>query len=142
MKLILSRIEFGESTVGRLYIDGAFQCFTLEDKVRELPGKAVSEWKVKSQTAIPCGTYQVRITHSGRFNKMLPQILDVPGFAGIRIHAGNTKEDTEGCILLGTATDGTTVSGSRMAVDAFISKLSAALTAGDTVTIEVKGLPS
>ena len=56
-----------ESTPGKLFINGEFECFTLEDMVRELPGVRVAAWKVVSQTAIPTGTYNVTIDMSQRF---------------------------------------------------------------------------
>lgn len=94
MKLTLKRGPSTEkSTPGRLFVDGAFQCFTLEDVVRPI--------KIKGETAIPAGTYKVIITMSNRFKRLLPLVLDVPGFDGIRIHPGNTDKDTSGCILVG-----------------------------------------
>ena len=84
-----------EYTIGKLYIDGAYFCDTLEDTVRP-KGE-----KVYGKTAIPSGMYRVKKTMSPRFKKILPEILEVEGFSGVRIHAGNTAKDTEGCILLG-----------------------------------------
>lgn len=103
----LQREEFtDESTVGKLYFrlsdrdPWTWLCWTLEDVVREVPGEPVEAWKVKGQTAIPRGTYAVRVTHSNRFKTDLPLLLNVPGFAGVRLHGGNTAADTEGCILV------------------------------------------
>jgi hypothetical protein len=142
MELKLVRETFGESTIGRLFVNGVFECFTLEDRVREKRGQAVTTWKVQNRTAIPVGTYTVRRTFSGRFQKMLPLLLNVPGFAGIRIHSGNTHENTEGCLLVGTATDGKVITQSRLAMEKFDAKLKAALDAGQRVTIKVEGLPN
>lgn len=89
------------ATLGVLFRDGEFQCFSLEDVIRELPGQPVSHWKVPGQTAIPEGRYRVEVTHSQRFNRRLPLLLSVPGFDGVRVHPGNDPRDTEGCILLG-----------------------------------------
>ena len=82
-------------TIGKLYIDGHYLCDTLEDTVRP------AGTKIAGKTAIPAGTYRVKKTMSPRFKKILPEILNVPGFAGVRIHSGNTAKDTEGCLLLG-----------------------------------------
>lgn len=89
------------ATLGVLFVDGHFQCFTLEDVVRDVPGMPVSAWKVPQQTAIPAGRYRVIVTPSVRFQRPLPLLLDVPGFSGVRIHPGNTAADTEGCLLVG-----------------------------------------
>ena len=94
MKLKLQRIFKGKNyTIGSLFIDGEFFCNTLEDAVRDK--------KIKHETAIPAGTYEVKLTLSARFGKILPILLNVPNFDGIRIHAGNTISDTSGCILVG-----------------------------------------
>ena len=113
-----------ESTPGKLFINGEFECFTLEDMVRELPGVRVAAWKVVSQTAIPTGTYNVTIDMSQRFGREMPHILDVEDFDGVRIHSGNTSADTEGCILIGQARNGPDeVINSRPAFNAFFPKL-------------------
>lgn len=139
MKLLLEReIKTDVFTLGRLYIDGQFKMFTCEDAVREKPGIPVAEWKVPSKTAIPRGSYRVIITFSQRFQKHLPLLLDVPGFSGIRIHAGNTEKDTEGCILLGTGRAQGMVTNSRFAMSVFMPLLEEGLKNG-VVTIEVRG---
>jgi len=61
----------------------------------------ISKIKVYAQTAIPTGKYQIVMTYSSKFKKVMPLLLNVPGFAGIRIHSGNTADDTEGCIITG-----------------------------------------
>lgn len=107
MKLTLKRIHFGEDfTIGKLYNEQQFICYTLEDKVREVKNEPVSMWKVMGKTAIPTGVYPVIITMSTRFRTRLPLLLDVPGFDGVRIHTGNSSVDTEGCILVGSSWDG------------------------------------
>ena len=84
-------------TIGRLEIDGAYLCDTLEPEWRDLKRKH----KVRGRTAIPEGRYPVVITWSPKFGQWLPLLLNVPFFEGIRIHAGNLPTDTEGCILVG-----------------------------------------
>ena len=94
MKITVKRTFKGpEYTIGKLYIDGAYFCDTLEDTVRKV--------KIAGKTAIPAGTYKVKKTMSPRFKKILPEILNVPNFSGVRIHSGNTAADTDGCLLLG-----------------------------------------
>lgn len=99
MEIELKRIYKGiEYTIGKMYINSNWVCDTLEDTVRQLD---TEDDKIPKQTAIPMGRYQVILSYSKRFNKTLPELLNVPFFKGIRIHAGNDKEDTEGCILVG-----------------------------------------
>lgn len=94
INLLVTREEFAEQyTIGSMAVDGEFMYYTLEDPVRE--------HKIKGITAIPAGTYKGIVNMSNRFQKMMPVLLDVPGFEGVRIHTGNTAKDTEGCILIG-----------------------------------------
>ncbi len=96
MKIRIVRQHFKEAyTIGKLYVDEQYLCDTLEDKVRP------DGVKIAGETAIPHGSYLSGLTFSARFQKYLPEIFDVPHFVGIRIHAGNTAADTEGCILVG-----------------------------------------
>lgn len=106
MRIEVKRFLFDDKyTIGRVYIDGIFFCHSLEDRDRGLDSSMTVEEilkiKVKTQTAIPTGTYTVVNTFSPRFKKYLPILLRVKGFAGIRIHPGNKAEHTDGCILLG-----------------------------------------
>ncbi|MBW1614434.1 MAG: hypothetical protein JRJ57_10790 [Deltaproteobacteria bacterium] len=91
--------------MGKLYINGVYYCDTLEDPVRDYnkDGDLDDEREVKiyGETAIPYGTYQVTATHSPKFRRLLPLVMDVPHFKYIRIHAGNSAADTHGCILVG-----------------------------------------
>lgn len=99
MKLILKRTKAKEYTYGTLEIEGnSFKCFTLEDEVRS---GDIFKVKVSGKTAIPKGTYEVVLNMSNRFKKYMPLLIDVPNFAGVRIHNGNTKEHTDGCVLVG-----------------------------------------
>lgn len=133
MNLTLSRVQLDpDVTIGRLLVNGAFECWTCEDTVRSGP-------KVYGQTAIPGGTYPVVVTRSQRFKRDLPLLVGVPGFEGIRIHPGNTAADTEGCILPGLDRLPKGVGRSRLAFDALFAKICAAREAGETVTIYVEG---
>jgi len=123
MKLDLIRKVFTESsTIGDLLINGEFFCYTLEDVPRVV--------KIPGETAIPCGTYQVITNYSNRFKKIMPLLLNVPGFEGVRIHSGNTAKDTEGCILLGYSKDNNFVGESRNAFTEFFKRLQSGLKDG------------
>lgn len=139
MKITLQRQPtYQDATLGSLSIDGILQCFTLEDVVREIPGKPVAEWKVQDKTAIPVGQYKVIIDFSNRFQRPMIHVLDVTGFAGIRIHAGNTAADTDGCILVGQSKSGANSTGqSRAALDVLQPLVQAALDRGEDVTLQV-----
>ncbi|MGM9720917.1 MAG: DUF5675 family protein [Prevotella sp.] len=99
-KLTLKRIaKKADYTIGRLEDEtGNRICDTLEPTWRNYKG---GELKVPRKSAVPEGTYPVVITKSKKFGKYLPLLVGVPGFEGIRIHSGNTVNDTEGCILVG-----------------------------------------
>jgi hypothetical protein len=137
MKIQVKRFEYGDKyTIGKLYIDDVYQCFTLEDTMREKDG--VIPNKVSGATAIPSGKYKVVIDYSNRFKRPMPHVLNVPGFDGIRIHPGNSSADTEGCILLGTTWAGTDfISNSRLAYDAFFLKLADAVAKSEEICITV-----
>jgi hypothetical protein len=121
--LVLIRDTFTEySTVGKLYLNGEFECFTLEDKDRHL--EAYPDRKVYGETCIPRGLYKVVLSHSNRFRRILPEVLYVHNFKGIRIHSGNSSRDTEGCILVGKTTEADFVGRSRDAFAALFAKLS------------------
>jgi hypothetical protein len=122
------------STLGKLYIAGKFECFTLEDTVRP------AGVKVPGATAIPEGRYRVVIDFSVRFKRDMPHVLDVPGFDGIRIHCGNTPADTEGCLLLGTLRGADIVVNSRVAFDSFFPKLKGLLNMGEEVWVTYKNM--
>ena len=115
-------------TVGSLFIDGQFQCYTLEDTVRP------RNVKVFGQTAIPEGTYTVTLDHSPKFKRIMPHVNNVPNFEGIRIHWGNTTRDTYGCILVGEDVRNERTRDSRKAFNALFAKLQAS---ESPITIEI-----
>lgn len=131
MKLAVKRQTLtSKSTIGRLLVDGHEFCWTLEDVVRAGP-------KVYGQTAIPAGTYKVLLTVSPRFNRVLPLLVDVPGFEGVRIHPGNKPEDTDGCLLVGFGRQQDFITQSRDAFDALFKLLDSANKRGEPITIEI-----
>lgn len=95
-------------TIGRLYVNGEFLCNTIEDVDRKLnqnmSATEIQRIKVAAETAIPTGTYAMRVTMSPKFKRELVEIVNVPGFSGIRVHRGNTAEDSAGCVIVGDNT--------------------------------------
>jgi len=113
---LIRKYKKDDYTIGSLYIDGKFFCNTLEDAVREI--------KIQDKTAIPEGHYQVILNFSNRFQRLMPLILDVPDFEGIRIHSGSTQFDTSGCILVGRNTIRGQLTDSKLTFDLLFAVLS------------------
>ena len=132
MKLKLIREDYTNvSSIGKLYIDGVLFCYVLEDKVRE-----INEKKVYGKTAIPAGNYKVIMSFSNRFQVYMPELLDVKGFAGIRIHSGNTEIDSLGCLILGYKKGENAVYESKKATTSFYAKLKK-VEKKEKITIEI-----
>lgn len=110
---LIRETKTNDSTIGKLYINEIYHCYTLEDKEREV--------KVQNVTAIPKGRYEVIVNFSNRFQQQMPLLLNVPNFVGVRIHWGNYSKDTEGCILLGTSKAVNMIGNSRTAYAKFMS---------------------
>jgi hypothetical protein len=110
---LIRETKTNDSTIGKLYINEIYHCYTLEDKEREI--------KVQNVTAIPKGKYEVIVNFSNRFQQQMPLLLKVPNFEGVRIHWGNYSKDTEGCILLGTTKGVNMIGNSRTAYAKFMS---------------------
>lgn len=133
MDIEIKRIYKGaEYTIGRLSIDGKYFCDTLEDTVRA-PGV-----KVRGKTAVPAGRYRVVLSESPRFKRILPLLVDVLNFEGVRIHPGNTAKDTEGCLLVGFNQVKGKVVASRATFQKLFEKLWAADRAGEEIWTEIK----
>jgi len=95
VNLFLYREVFtAKSTIGKLYLNGKAFCYTLEDVVR------ADGIKIQDETAIPEGVYKVILSMSNRFKRIMPLLLNVPNFNGVRMHGGNKSENTSGCPLL------------------------------------------
>lgn len=122
-----------QSTIGvvtRDAVGDGHLCFTCEDVVRDI--------KIPGETAIPAGRYRIIVTHSARFGRALPLLLDVPGFNGVRIHPGNTAHDTEGCILPGLSESGGIISRSRDACALWQAEIEQALLGGRAVYLDIR----
>ena len=131
MNLLLIRDTYTkESTIGKLYIDGKYECDTLEDVVREE--------KIFGETAIPEGEYTIILNLSSRFKKILPLLLNVPSFEGIRIHSGNNAEDTHGCILVGVRDKKDWIGNSKKTFISLMLKLIETQNKKEKITIRIK----
>ena len=147
MKLNVVRTQFGEeATNGLLFIDGVFECYTLEDQYQEV--------KVMHETCIPEGTYQIKLRNEGgfssrylqkygdEFHKGMLHIQDVPGFEWILVHQGNTDLHTSGCLILGDTQQDLDkskrgfIGNSKDAYKKMYPKVRDALLNGEKVTIE------
>jgi hypothetical protein len=118
MNLFLKRqVKTSDFTLGELFIDGISFCQTVEDMER-MEGE-----KVWGKTAIPKGTYKVIVNTSNRFKKEMPLLLDVKNYEGVRIHAGNTAEDSHGCIIVGMVRTLNGVGMSRVAYQKLMDRL-------------------
>lgn len=126
-------------TIGLLYINGQLVCNTLEDTDRGLTSAMsvndIAAVKVKGKTAIPTGSYPVIMSYSPRFKKQMPLICGVKGFEGIRIHSGNSAEDTEGCILCGKNTEVGRITSSKMWTEKVYEYIRGGLKQGVTIDI-------
>jgi hypothetical protein len=123
--------SINDTTLGSLFIDDHWQCHTLEDVIRPRGEK------VRNKTAIPPGRYKLILSMSNRFKKIMPEVINVPMFTGIRIHSGNTAKDTAGCLLVGQtrSVETRSIGRSRFAYTALMIKLTAAVKAGNTIYI-------
>lgn len=152
MELFLKRKYFRpDYTIGHLYLmgeatggrrsPGAYLCDTLEPASRGLTARSslqtIRAAKQAGTTAIPTGRYRVLITRSARFGRWLPLLLGVPGYEGIRIHAGNTPRHTRGCILPGMNRRRGYVLDSTQQLQRIMRLVEAAIDRGETVWISV-----
>lgn len=127
MELKSKRVFYGfDYTIGKLYIDGEYFCDTLEDLPRDK--------KIMNETCIPTGTYKVILNESNRFKRIMPLLLNVPNFEGIRIHAGNTAANTSGCILVGK----NTIKGQLTESRETFNKLFSLMTEADKIEITIE----
>lgn len=128
MEILVKRLyKTSAYTIGKMYIDGQYLCDTVEDCDRGLKQSMTSQQiavkKVYGQTAIPTGRYKVTLTFSNKFKRVLPLVNDVIGFLGIRIHAGNTADDSLGCIIVGENKIKGGVVNSKVTLERLMAKL-------------------
>lgn len=133
MEIVLTRDVFlGSTTLGTLTVDGKPFAHVCEDLDR---GDGP---KVHGETAIPVGRYRVKTTWSKRFQRLMPEVIGVPGFGGVRLHPGNSSADTEGCLLVGLDRTATGVARSRAACRWLDKAIAAAEARGEAVWITVE----
>ena len=132
-------------TLGTFYVNGTRLGFTCEDADRSLEddkdndGNTIDQGeKVYGKTAIPLGTYKVILSFSHRFQKLMPEVLDVPQFSGIRIHGANTSDDVLGCVGLGKVRTQDGVANCKDVNDRLITMLQDAEERGESVFLTVE----
>jgi len=129
-------------TIGRLYVNNRFFSDCLEPPSLHLTERSalgtILIAKYKGYRAIPTGRYRILITRSRRFGRWLPLLLNVKGFEGIRIHAGNKPEYTRGCILLGFNRRKGYVLDSTRCVLTLVKMMTEAIAKGEKVFMEVR----
>lgn len=123
-------------TVSHFYIEGTYYCDILEDVVRELG--ANGEGKIKGETAIPAGRYEIVMAMSPTFKRMMPYLRKVPFFSSIMMHWGNIPLHTKGCLLMGKNTEKGKVTNSKAITIAWIERLEKELAAGKRAFITIK----
>jgi hypothetical protein len=134
MKITTVQFETGSDyMISKLFVDGIYECFIMEDPLRDV--------KIHGITAIPRDTYEIIVTMSNRFKVMLPLLLNVSNYKGVRIHKLNVATETEGCLgpglRLGQLNGKRAVLDSKTAFDRLFLKINKALARGEKVTIEL-----
>lgn len=149
---VLRKWKKSDYTIGQLFVNGVKFSETVEDKDRGL-SDTMTEAEVKSkkvygETAIPTGTYELKLTWSNKFHDRAwckkyggrcPQIMNVKGFQGIRIHPFNTAKDSLGCIACGENTKkGMVLNSTAYFLKLMDSHILPALNKGEKITITIE----
>jgi hypothetical protein len=136
MKLILKRTWKNKATIGILYVyndndldNSIFRCFTLEDIERDV--------KIKHETAIPKGTYEIAFTYSPKFDRQVLMLLNVPNYDRIYLHDGTNTEHTSGCILVALRRQENTISESKPAINVLEKMAREAEARGEKIFITI-----
>ena len=154
MKLLLDRKWKKDTyTIGRLFVDGVLFCNTVEDKDRGLKQTdslaTIQSKKVYAETAIPTGTYTIRMDikspkysayswYKNLCGGFMPRLENVPGFTGILIHPGNSALDSAGCIIPGKNTKVGQVTDSKTTFSKLYKKMKKAYDKGEKIEITIK----
>lgn len=153
MNITIKRIFKGDKyAIGKLYVNGIYECDTLEDTDRgltqDMPLSNIQSKKLYGETAIPTGTYKIDMnTVSPKFKDRswakfcggkLPRLIDVPGYSGVLIHVGNKPADTLGCILVGDNKIKGQVINSTSTFQELYSLMLKAKVAGEEITVTIE----
>ena len=136
MKLLVIRSEFyGESTIGKLFVNSNYFCDTLEDTDRKL--EFYPNNKINGMTAIARGIYEIEMMYSNHFKKNMPFLKNVKNYLGVMIHPGNTNADTLGCILVGKKVNSNFITDSKNTFLRLMSIIEIAMENNEKITIEI-----
>ncbi len=134
LKLNLRRFLFEDNTtLGALYVNDVFECWTLEDVPRTV--------KIKGETCIPAEIYRIIVKQSPHFGRLMPYLVDVKNFTDVMIHAGLEKSQTLGCILVGGDLDSPSLlkaGTSKIAFDKLFVKIQKAFDAGEDIFVSIE----
>lgn len=138
---LIRKWKKSDYTIGQLFAGGRMICNTVEDADRGLnmymSEKEINKIKIAGETAIPTGTYKLAVTQSPRFGRKLIEVLNVPGYLGIRIHKGNTAKDSAGCILPGNNTEKGKVTNSTKFEELLTSMVDGAISNGEEAYLTI-----
>ncbi len=141
--LLLRKTFTKKATIGELRLsNGDLLAYTLEDMVRAGPDNILQQQeKIKGATAVSAGRYELTVSYSSRFKQIMPILLGIQFFDGIRIHRGNTDADTEGCLLVGLTSGADKIMGSETAYERVCTKICDCMTRGQRVFLTIAGNP-
>lgn len=131
-----------DRTIGTMYINGLRFCETLEDVDRglhqEMELDAIKKIKVYGETAIPYGTYNLKMVYSPKYKKKMPLLENIPGYSGVLIHIGNYPKDSKGCLLVGMSVEKGNLVSSTIAFNALMEQINFYIGQNIKITIEKK----
>lgn len=130
-----------EYTIGQLFAGGRMICNTIEDcdcgLNQHMTEAEIKRIKVQNETAIPVGTYKLTVSMSPKFGRKLIEVLNVPGYLGIRVHKGNTAKESAGCILPGNNTEKGKVTNSTKFEELLTSMVESAISNGEEAYLTI-----
>lgn len=138
---LIRKWKNADYTIGQLYAGGRLICNTVEDADRGLnmhmSEAEIKKIKIHSETAIPTGTYKLAVTMSPKFGRKLIEVLNVPGYLGIRVHKGNSAKDSAGCVIPGNNTEKGKVTNSTKYEELLTSMVDSAIKNGEDAYLTI-----